>query len=110
MLANFEENTHYADKIFTSSEKTTRKILVLFGTRPEAIKLAPVIYALKKHSAFQTIVASSSQHTDLLAPFFTDFQSRNQLRFARDDRKSNAYRSLRENLVVARRDFRERKA
>ena len=48
------------------------KILVLFGTRPEAIKLAPVIYELKK-SGFQTIVVSSSQHTDLLAPFLKIF-------------------------------------
>lgn len=44
------------------------KILVLFGTRPEAIKLAPVIRELKKKS-FQTIVVSSSQHKELLKPF-----------------------------------------
>lgn len=44
------------------------KILVLFGTRPEAIKLAPVIHELKKKS-FQTVVVSSSQHKELLKPF-----------------------------------------
>jgi len=44
------------------------KILVLFGTRPEAIKLAPVIHELKKKS-FHTIIVSSSQHKELLAPF-----------------------------------------
>ena len=44
------------------------KILVLFGTRPEAIKLAPVIHELKKRN-FNTIVVSSSQHKDLLTPF-----------------------------------------
>ena len=49
------------------------KVLVLFGTRPEAIKLAPVIYELKKRPAFETIVVSSSQHTDLLAPFLRVF-------------------------------------
>lgn len=44
------------------------KVLVLFGTRPEAIKLAPVIHELqKKH--FETIVVSSSQHRQLLQPF-----------------------------------------
>ena len=41
-------------------------VLVLFGTRPEAIKLAPVIHELKKISRFQTIVVSSSQHKGLL--------------------------------------------
>lgn len=45
-----------------------QKILVLFGTRPEAIKLAPVIHELKKRF-FQTIVVSSSQHKQLLKPF-----------------------------------------
>ncbi len=49
------------------------KILVLFGTRPEAIKLAPVIYELKRRRGFQTCVASSNQHTDLLAPFLKIF-------------------------------------
>lgn len=57
------------------------KILVLFGTRPEAIKLAPVIHELKK-KFFQTIVVSSSQHKELLKPFLkmldieTDFDLR----------------------------------
>lgn len=50
-----------------------KKILVLFGTRPEAIKLAPVIRELKKHSHFETVVISSSQHTDLLKPFLQIF-------------------------------------
>lgn len=44
------------------------KILVLFGTRPEAIKLAPVIHELRK-KFFQTIVVSSSQHKEILKPF-----------------------------------------
>ena len=46
----------------------TAKILVLFGTRPEAIKLAPVIRELK-NEFFQTVVVSSSQHKELLTPF-----------------------------------------
>ena len=44
------------------------KVLVLFGTRPEAIKLAPVIYELRKKH-YRTIVVSSSQHKQLLQPF-----------------------------------------
>lgn len=51
----------------------TKKILVLFGTRPEAIKLAPVIFELKNNPNFVTIVVSSSQHTDLLKPFLQIF-------------------------------------
>lgn len=48
--------------------KTNAKVLVLFGTRPEVIKLAPVIHELKDKK-IQTIVVSSGQHTDLLTPF-----------------------------------------
>lgn len=50
------------------------KVLVLFGTRPEVIKLAPVIHRLKKNNSFRTIVVSSSQHTDLLLPFLGIFK------------------------------------
>ena len=47
-----------------------KKVLTLFGTRPEAIKLAPVIHALEAHDdTFQTINVSSGQHKDLLYPF-----------------------------------------
>jgi UDP-N-acetylglucosamine 2-epimerase len=49
------------------------KVLVLFGTRPEAIKLAPVIHELRKRF-FQTIVVSSSQHKHLLAPFLESLE------------------------------------
>ena len=49
------------------------KVLVLFGTRPEAIKCAPVIQELKKRGKFETVVVSSSQHRDLLLPFVDIF-------------------------------------
>ena len=50
--------------------KSSRSInsLVLFGTRPEIIKLAPVIHELRARGIGTTVV-SSSQHTHLLLPF-----------------------------------------
>lgn len=51
-----------------SSSVSGTRVLVLFGTRPEAIKLAPVIHELKAKK-IQTIVVSSGQHTGLLTPF-----------------------------------------
>ena len=41
-------------------------ILVIFGTRPEAIKLAPLIIALKQNKQFSVNVCVTSQHTHLL--------------------------------------------
>jgi len=43
-----------------------KKIMVVFGTRPEAIKLAPVIKALKKESLFEVNVCSTGQHREML--------------------------------------------
>lgn len=42
-----------------------KKILVAFGTRPEAIKLSPLILALKKEKEFDTFVCHSGQHDTL---------------------------------------------
>ncbi|MBL4680764.1 MAG: UDP-N-acetylglucosamine 2-epimerase (non-hydrolyzing) [Pseudomonadales bacterium] len=44
----------------------TQKILIVFGTRPEAIKLAPLILALKAHPNFQTKVCVTGQHRQML--------------------------------------------
>lgn len=43
------------------------RLLVAFGTRPELIKLAPVINELKKHPGdFETILLATAQHRGLL--------------------------------------------
>ena len=42
------------------------KILVVFGTRPEAIKLFPVIAALKADPRFEAVVCVSAQHRQML--------------------------------------------
>ncbi len=42
------------------------KILLVFGTRPEAIKLAPVVLKLRESCNFSTIVAVTAQHRELL--------------------------------------------
>jgi UDP-N-acetylglucosamine 2-epimerase (non-hydrolysing) len=44
-----------------------KKILTIFGTRPEAIKMAPVIKELEKYpNEFQSIVCVTAQHRQLL--------------------------------------------
>jgi UDP-N-acetylglucosamine 2-epimerase (non-hydrolysing) len=44
----------------------TCKILLIFGTRPEAIKLFPVVAALKSDPAFDVKVCVSAQHRGML--------------------------------------------
>jgi UDP-N-acetylglucosamine 2-epimerase (non-hydrolysing) len=43
-----------------------RKILTVVGTRPEAIKMAPLITALAKDNRFQSTVCVSGQHKEML--------------------------------------------
>lgn len=43
-----------------------KKILVVFGTRPEAIKMCPLVNKLKKETCFQTIVCVTGQHKEML--------------------------------------------
>lgn len=50
-----------------------KKILCVVGTRPEAIKMAPVIRTLKKNSDFKTTVLATGQHTDMLHQALSDF-------------------------------------
>ena len=43
-----------------------RPVAVVLGTRPEAIKLAPVIHALHNDPRFEPIVISTGQHREML--------------------------------------------
>ena len=43
-----------------------KKILVVFGTRPEAIKLVPVVKALRQAGMFEVRVCVTAQHRQML--------------------------------------------
>lgn len=45
----------------------TIKTLIIFGTRPEVIKLAPVIRQLEKSDHFSTVVVCTGQHREMLS-------------------------------------------
>ena len=51
------------------------KILLIFGTRPEAIKLCPVIRGLREHpSKFEVKVCVTAQHREMLDQVLEAFQ------------------------------------
>lgn len=50
------------------------KILVIFGTRPEAIKLAPLINRLRANKFFDVRVCNTGQHKDLISPIIDLFK------------------------------------
>lgn len=43
-----------------------KKIMVVFGTRPEAIKMAPVVMQLQKSELLQPVVCVTAQHREML--------------------------------------------
>ena len=48
------------------TDSTKKKILLVFGTRPEAIKLAPLISILKNQPQCETRVCVTAQHREML--------------------------------------------
>ena len=43
-----------------------RKILAIFGTRPEVIKMGPVVEALRADGAFTVVTLATAQHREML--------------------------------------------
>ncbi len=56
----------------TAPERRAR-VACLVGTRPEAVKMAPVIAALRERAAIETRIVASGQHGDLVRPTLAEF-------------------------------------
>lgn len=50
-----------------------KKILTIFGTRPEAIKMAPLVKALEKDAELEPIVVVTAQHREMLDSVLNTF-------------------------------------
>jgi len=55
-------------------ERTRKKILFVFGTRPEAVKLAPLIWKLRADDRFNPRIAATGQHREMLAQVMRVFK------------------------------------
>lgn len=53
-------------KNLESERHILKKVLTIFGTRPEAIKMAPLVHALKADSRFNSKVCVTAQHREML--------------------------------------------
>ena len=54
-----------------------KKILIVFGTRPEAIKMCPLVKAFQqKHDVFETLVCVTGQHREMLDQVLNIFNVR----------------------------------
>ena len=54
-------------KIVGKKNEYMKKIMLVFGTRPEAIKMAPLVKEFKnKADKFETVVCVTAQHREML--------------------------------------------
>src|SRR5581483_1400076 len=50
------------------------RVMTVFGTRPEAIKLAPVVLALKAHPEIEHVTCVTGQHREMLDQVLRTFE------------------------------------
>lgn len=50
------------------------KVLIIAGTRPEAVKVAPIVKEFRKHPDIEVLLCNSGQHKQMLQEIFSDFQ------------------------------------
>lgn len=50
-----------------------KKVMLVFGTRPEAIKMCPLVNELKKRAGVQTLVCVTAQHRQMLDQVLATF-------------------------------------
>ncbi len=58
--------TIMTDKCRGKAGESVKKIMLVFGTRPEAIKMCPLVNELKTRAGIQTVVCVSGQHREML--------------------------------------------
>lgn len=59
----------YVIKVFINckvEQNLKKKVMVIFGTRPEAIKMCPLVLELKSREEFETVVCVTGQHREML--------------------------------------------
>ncbi len=52
---------------------TAKKVMCVFGTRPEAIKICPLILEMKKRAGLQVVVCVTAQHRQMLDQVLSAF-------------------------------------
>ena len=50
-----------------------QKIILVIGTRPDAVKMIPVLLALRESNVFETVLVSTGQHREILSQVLESF-------------------------------------
>jgi UDP-N-acetylglucosamine 2-epimerase (non-hydrolysing) len=60
----------------------SKRVLTVIGTRPEAIKMAPVLEALSQEPQFESVLCGTGQHADLFQDALAAFQLKSDIDLA----------------------------
>lgn len=71
MLLPVAERERYRQRM---SRETGLKVLTVFGTRPEAIKMAPLVLALQEDKRFESLLCVTGQHREMLDQVLSLFE------------------------------------
>lgn len=86
---------------FSNTSYITRRIFIFFGTRPEIIKLAPLIITLQKSSKFAVYTVFTGQHSDIIDPFLSVFKISVDIRFSKTFAQGQPLSSLFGKIMIA---------
>ena len=50
-----------------------KKVMLVFGTRPEAIKMCPLVLEMRKRAKLETVVCVTGQHREMLDSVLSAF-------------------------------------
>jgi UDP-N-acetylglucosamine 2-epimerase (non-hydrolysing) len=73
-LPHFDGRTGFQPRFLSESRLSSKRILIVFGTRPEAIKMAPVVSRLQRSPGIKVSVCVSAQHRQMLDQVLGLFQ------------------------------------
>jgi len=59
--------------VYSLEDKPLKKVMLVFGTRPEAIKICPIVNELKKRPSIQPVVCVTAQHRQMLDQVLATF-------------------------------------
>jgi hypothetical protein len=73
------ESPKITSQLCTRSVSEIKTVMLVFGTRPEAVKMAPVIMEISKRPDLRSITVSTGQHKEMLRQVLLDFDLQDSL-------------------------------
>lgn len=78
-ILQLREPRHVTFPIVLNRSEGLKIVMVIFGTRPEAVKMAPIIHELAKSAQLTSYIVSTGQHKEMLNQVLSEFGLSNKV-------------------------------